>query len=114
MNDEEDAAVRDPIEARADRAEINFACYRILQNHGNLSLMLVAPHSTMCSYLYFNLSLGVPFAHNAQLLVQEYRLKLGRIYDMWVNLREGAQVSLEKLKNIYGNTGYAYNNEVII
>ena len=68
----------------------------------------------MRSYFYFNLSLGVPFAHNAQQLVQEYRVKLGRMYDMWVNLREGAQVSLEELKNIFGNTAYAYNNEVII
>lgn len=39
VNDEEDAAVRDPIEARADRAEINLACDRILQNHGKLSLI---------------------------------------------------------------------------
>ena len=39
VNDEEDAAVRDPIEARADRAEINQACERILQNNGNLRLV---------------------------------------------------------------------------
>ena len=63
---------------------------------------------------YLFLLLGVPFAYNAPLLVQEYRLKLGRMYDMWVNLREGAQVTLEELKIIYGNTAYAYNNEVII
>ena len=68
----------------------------------------------MRSYFYFNSLLGVPFAHNAPLLVQEYRVKLGRMYDMWVNLREGAQVSLEELKVIYGNAAYAYNNEAII
>ena len=39
VNDEEDAAVRDPIEARADRAEINLACDRILQNHGKFPLI---------------------------------------------------------------------------
>ena len=56
---------------------------------------------------YLFLLLGVPFAYNAPLLVQEYRLKLGRMYDMWVNLREVAQVTLEELKIIYGITAYA-------
>lgn len=36
VNDEEDAAVRDEAEARADRAEINAACERIFRNNGEI------------------------------------------------------------------------------
>ena len=50
----------------------------------------------------------MPLAHNAAYLVQEYRAKLGLMYNMWVNLREGVQVSLEELRLIYGPTAYAY------
>ena len=56
----------------------------------------------------------MPLAHNAAYLVQEYRAKLGLMYNMWVNLREGVQVSLEELRLIYGPRAYAYNNEVMI
>ena len=54
----------------------------------------------------------MPFAHNAANLVQEYRTKLGRMYDMWVDLREGVVVTLEELKVIYGPAAYAYDHEV--
>lgn len=64
--------------------------------------------------LYNSIYVGLPLAHNAALLVQEYRTKLGLMYNMWVNLREGVQVTLIELKAIYGNRAYAYNNEVII
>ena len=56
----------------------------------------------------------MPFAHNAANLVQEYRTKLGRMYDMWVDLREGVVVTLEELKVIYGPAAYAYDDEVEI
>ena len=56
----------------------------------------------------------MPLAHNAAFLVQEYRAKLGLMYNMWVNLREGVQVSLEELRVIYAPTAYAYDNEVMI
>ena len=56
----------------------------------------------------------MPIAHNAAILVQDYRAKLGLVYNMWVNLREGVQVSLEELRFIYGPRAYAYDNEVMI
>ena len=57
---------------------------------------------------------GVPFAHNAANLVQEYRTKLGRMYDMWVDLREGVVITLEELRVIYGPAAYRYDNDVAI
>ena len=57
---------------------------------------------------------GVPFAHNAANLVQEYRTKLGRMYDMWVDLREGVVITLEELKVVYGPAAYPYNDDVAI
>lgn len=56
----------------------------------------------------------MPFAHNAANLVQEYRTKLGGMYDMWVDLREGVVVTLEGLKVIYGPAAYAYDDDVEI
>ena len=41
VNDEEDAAVRDGAEARADRAEINAACGRIFRNNGKIQIYYV-------------------------------------------------------------------------
>ena len=35
VNEEENAAVRDEDDARADRAEINAVCKRIFRNNGN-------------------------------------------------------------------------------
>ena len=57
--------------------------------------------------------LGVGFAHNAPALVNEYRVKLRKMFDMWVNFKEGVAITLQELKEIYGNEAYAYNNEVI-
>ena len=57
---------------------------------------------------------GVPFAHNAANLVQEYRTKLGRMYDMWVDLREGVVITLQELKVVCGLTAYPYNDDVAI
>ena len=56
----------------------------------------------------------MPLANNAAFLVEEYRAKFVLMYNMWVNLREGVQVSLEELRVIYGPTAYAYDNEVMI
>ena len=56
----------------------------------------------------------MPFAHNAANLVQEYLTKLGRMYDMWVNLREGVEITLEELKVVYGPAAYRYNDDVAI
>ena len=56
----------------------------------------------------------MPLAHNAAFLVQEYRAKLGLMYNMWVNLRVGVHLSLEELRVIYGPKAYAYDNEVMI
>ena len=57
---------------------------------------------------------GVGFAHNAPILVQEYRAKLRKIFDMWVNIREGVAITLAGLKEIYGEQAYAYNNYVVM
>lgn len=63
----------------------------------------------LCKY-----HLGVPFAHNAAVLVHQYRHKLGNMYNMWVNFRTGAPISLNELKEVYGALAYPYDNQIII
>jgi hypothetical protein len=33
---------------------------------------------------------------------------------MWVDNKEGVAITLDELKDIYGEQAYAYNNEVIV
>ena len=58
--------------------------------------------------------IGVNFAYNAQFLVNEYRNKLHQMFNLWVNFKEGAVITLNKLRVIYGAEAYAYNNDVVI
>lgn len=51
--------------------------------------------------------------HNAAFLVNEYREKLKMMYDMWVDLKDGAEITLHDLRVIYGEEAYAYNNHVV-
>ena len=88
VDDEENAAVE--VVRQADRVIINRACERVLRNNGN------------------------GFAHGAPILVNDYRVKLGLMYNMWVNLREGMIITLNELKIVYGAAAYAYNDEVVI
>lgn len=60
------------------------------------------------------LSIGVAFAHNAPFLVNEYRNKLRSMFDMWIDIKEGVEITLIALKAVYGVEAYAYNNEIII
>ena len=57
---------------------------------------------------------GVNFAHNAQVLVNEYRIKLRNMFNMWVDYKEGGIVTLNYLRAIYGAPAYAYDDHVII
>jgi hypothetical protein len=57
---------------------------------------------------------GVNFAHNAQFLVNEYRIKLRNMFNMWVDYKEGGIVTLNDLRAIYGAPAYAYDNHVLI
>jgi hypothetical protein len=39
---------------------------------------------------------------------------LRKIFDMWVDIREGVAITLAALKEIYGEEAYAYDNYVVI
>ena len=58
--------------------------------------------------------IGVNFAHNAQILVNEYRIKLRNMFNMWVDYREGGIVTLNNLRAIYGAPAYAYDDHVVV
>ena len=45
-------------------------------------------------------------AQNAAALVEQYRIKVRSIYDLWVDMREGEAVTLDELKNVYGAEAY--------
>ena len=82
-------------------------------------LDLMTCSTFLCETIYINLPFtiqhsGVGFAHNAPFLVNEYRTKLRKIFDMWVDNKEGVAITLNELKDIYGEQAYAYNNEVVV
>ena len=54
------------------------------------------------------------FVKSAQFLVNEYRNKLRQMFNMWVNFKEGAVITLNELRVIYGAEAYAYNNDVVV
>ena len=51
-------------------------------------------------------------AHNAAALVDQYSVKVRSMYDLWVDLREGEDVTLDDLKNVYGAEAYAFNDMI--
>ena len=51
-------------------------------------------------------------AHNAGALVNEYRLKLRSIYDLWVDMRDDEPITLLELRNVYGEEAYAFNDNI--
>ena len=53
-------------------------------------------------------------AHNAAALVDQYSVKVRSMYDLWVDLREGEDVTLDDLKNVYGAEAYAINDMILI
>lgn len=67
------------------------------------------------SQLYLNLIsnqtyliIGMPMAHNAAALVAQYRIKMRHIYDLWVDTREGINISMQAIREVYGPESYAY------
>ena len=52
-------------------------------------------------------------AHNAAALVEQYRIKVRSIYDLWVDMREGEDVTLNDLRNVYGAEAYAFNDIIL-
>lgn len=78
-------------------------------------------HKQSCLIVYlqwfhrlFYVILGVPIAHNAAALVEQYRMKVRSIYDLWVDMRDGEAVTLDELKNVYGAEAYAFNDIILI
>ena len=113
VNDEEDAAIRDDAEAVEDRAEINAACDRILANNGKCLKLFLFSNAIITELIASSFT-GVNFAHNAQFLVNEYRIKLRNMFNMWVDYKEGGIVTLNALRAIYGAPAYAYDNHLVI
>lgn len=65
-------------------------------------------------YQFLKINLQVSVLHTMPFMINMYRTKLRKIFDMWVNIREGVAFTLAGLKEIYGEEAYAYNNYVVI
>ena len=78
-----------------------------------LNIFLLLPNEQFMLFLTTTFT-GVNFAHNAQLLVNEYRTKLRDMFNMWVDYMEGGIVTLNNLRAIYGAPAYAYDNHAIV
>ena len=46
--------------------------------------------------------------HNAAALVAQYRIKLRHIYDLRVDAREGINIPMQEIREVYGQESYAY------
>lgn len=89
VNDVEEAAVRNNEERDNEIEEINGAYDRIIHME------------------------GLNMRANAVNLVADYRAKQLRMYDMWVNIREGAELNLTDLQEVYGVEAFAFNDDII-
>lgn len=50
----------------------------------------------------------MPMAQNAAALVAQYRIKLRNIYDLWFDTREGINIPIQEIREVYGLESYAY------
>ena len=51
--------------------------------------------------------------NGAYALVEQYRIKVRSVYDLWVDMREGEDVTLNDLRNVYGAEAYAFNDIIL-
>ena len=87
MNAEENAAVE---VADEDRADFLRAYDRILQADN-----------------------GGVIGANANQLVAQYRVKLRKLYDLYLDSNADIPVSLVQLKEVHGDAAYAYNDDIV-